>query len=237
MTRPTNHPTSRSSIAALVVVTGALMATYLLLRPYGDASGAESLAAAEAFASPLWVWSHLAGAGALVALAALWGFLASGPVRWAAALGAALVLPYYGAETFALHALGRRALAGDAGVLELVPAVRDDPTAMTLFGVGLLALAVAGLGAALAWRRDHGRGRVAGAFLPLAVVAALFLPQFFLPPFGRMVYGVLFAAAAVYAVYALITSRASATTPGTGAAAARGVSGTHGPRTMSAPGI
>ncbi|MBS7546702.1 hypothetical protein [Dietzia massiliensis] len=223
MTLRTHRPVPHSSIAVLAVVTGTLMAAYLSIRPYGDGGGAESLAAAEAFASPLWVWSHLAGAGALVASAALWSSLASARVGLVAALGAALVLPYYGTETFALHAIGQRALDDAPGALELVPTVRNDPTAMALFGVGLLALASAGLASALGWRRTHGRGPVAGAFLPLAVLAALFLPQFLLPPVGRIAYGVLFAAAAGYAAYTLTTFR--------------GAAATHGPRAFRVPGI
>lgn len=199
MTRSTPTTIPRSHITVLAVTAGALMAVYLLLRPYGDADGGDTLAAAEAFSSPLWIVSHLAGAASLVVLAALWSLLTTSPLRWAGPVGAALVLPYYGAEAFALHEIGSRALEGDPGALDLVPAVRDNPTAMALFAVGLIALAVAGVVAALSWRRLHQPGRVAVAFIPLAVIATLFLPQFFLPPAGRMAYGLAFAVAAVYA--------------------------------------
>lgn len=241
MSHPTTTPIPHRATAALAVVAGILMATYLLLRPYGDSRGGQTSAAAEAFASPMWIWSHLAAAAALVALAALWATLVNGPMRWAAILGAALVLPYYGAETFALHEIGARARV-EPGVLALVPAVRDNPVAMTLFGVGLIVLAAAGVAAALAWRRarkvdndggrDDGRrpGRLATAYLPLASVAALFLPQFFLPPVGRMTYGVLFAATAAYAGYVLVTtSRPRSTAARVGASPAA-----HGGRTPSA---
>lgn len=199
MSYPKPSPASRRAPSVLAVTTGALMAGYLLLRPYGDADGGETLAAAEAFSSPLWIASHLAGAAALVVLAALWTLLTASPLRWAGPVGAALVLPYYGAETFALHEIGARALAGDPDALDLVAAVRDNPAAVALFAVGLIALAVAGIVAALSWRRLRRPGRAAHAYLPLAVIAALFLPQFFLPPAGRMAYGLAFAAAAVYA--------------------------------------
>lgn len=199
MSSPVPTTVPRPRVTGLAVTSGVLMAGYLLLRPYGDADGGETLAAAEAFSSPLWIASHLAGAASLVTLAALWSLLTTGPLRWAGPVGAALVLPYYGAETVALHEIGARALAGDPGVLALVPAVRDNPAAVTLFAVGLIALAAAGIVAALSWRRLQRPGRAAHAFLPLAVIAALFLPQFFLPPAGRMAYGLAFAAAAVYA--------------------------------------
>lgn len=206
-----NHTPIHRSIAALAIASGALMLIYLLLRPYGDAGGGETSAAAEAFASPLWIWSHLAGTAALVTLAALWSLISTGPVRWSAVAGVALVLPYYGAETFTLHAIGVRAET-EPGVLPLVPEVRENPVAMTLFGIGLVALAVAGIAAALRWRqtqnRASGRTRTGTVFLPLAVMAALFLPQFFLPPAGRIAYGLLFSAAAAYAAYVLATSTA-----------------------------
>lgn len=194
------------ALAAPLLASGALMAAYLLARPYGDSHGGDTLAAAEAFASPLWTTAHLAGAAALCALAAAWARAATGWPRWASVTGVALALPYYGAETFALHEIGARALAGDPGALELVAAVRDNPVGMTLFGVGLLALAAGGVGAAL-------RSGARGALLPLAVVAALFLPQFFLPPVGRIAYGVLFAAVAAYAAYAAYAARATRATP------------------------
>lgn len=213
MSDPKPTPASRRSSAVLVVAAGVLMAVYLLLRPYGDADGGETLAAAEAFSSTLWIASHLAGAAALVSLAAFWSLQTSGPLRWTGPVGVALVLPYYGAETFALHEIGARALAGDPDVLDLVAAVRDNPAAVALFAVGLITLAVAGIAAAISWRRAHRPGRAAAALIPLAVVAALFLPQFFLPPAGRMAYGLVFAAAAVYAAITAASAGRDTTGP------------------------
>src|SRR5699024_9889751 len=88
------------------------------------------------------------------------------------------------------------------------PEVRDNTVAITLFGIGLIALAAAGIVAALRRAQNHTprRTRIASAHLPLAAIAALFLPQSFLPPPGRIVYGSLFAVAAAYAAYVLITS-------------------------------
>jgi hypothetical protein len=67
-------------------------------------------------------------------------------------IGSGLVLPYYGTEDFGLHAIagphGPR-----AGLLSLVNAVRFQPLAATMFAVGLLLLATAGILAAIAvWR-------------------------------------------------------------------------------------
>lgn len=196
--------TNRSTRHLLLplVGTGVLMAAYLLLRPYGDAAGGDSPAAAAAFASGRWIAAHLAGALALAAFAVVAvrftdvtdGRLAR-VARGAGLLGAVLVLPYYGAETFALHVLGRRALAGDTESLALVAEVREQPVALIMFAVGLLALAVSGLTFALAWSRS-GLGTRWAAW-PLGLAVALVLPQFYLPPTGRGAFGVAYLVAAL----------------------------------------
>lgn len=214
MHSPTTTPIRHRSMAHLVVVTGALMAAYLTLRPYGDARGADTASAAEAFASPLWIWSHLAGAAALVILAVLWALVTTGAFRWTALGSAALVLPYYGAETFALHENGAMALAEEIPVMPLVDPVRDNPVATTMFGAGLLALAVTGIVTAAQWRRRHD-GTLSRSLAPLAAVGAMFLPQFFLPPAGRIAYGVAFAVAAAYAAYGLRSPADTTITRGT----------------------
>lgn len=168
--------------------------------------GAETLAAARAFASPAWVAAHLLGAFGLAAFA--WLALRASAVvrgrlaqhaRWTGLLGAALVLPYYGAETFALHVIGRTALAGDLGVLTLVEQVRSQPAALTSFGIGLLLLATSGVLLALAWQRS-GRGWLVW---PLGAMVALVLPQYYLPPTGRIAFGLLYAATAALAALAV----------------------------------
>lgn len=186
--------------------SGLLMAVYLLLRPYGDAASSTSPAAAEAFASGWWIVAHLAGALALVQLARvglriddLHSTMTTRVARWSGLAGAVLVLPYYGAETFGLHAIGRAGLS-DPTVMPLVDEVRDHPAAMTTFAIGLLLLAVSGVTVAIAWQRAVQAGRwsaPAWAAWPFAAGAALVLPQFFLPPAGRMGFGVAFAVAAV----------------------------------------
>lgn len=196
--------TTRSArhLLAPAAGTGALMAAYLLLRPYGDAEGGDSLAAAEAFASGRWIASHVAGALALAAFAWLAVRLSdvldtrlAHVARGAGLFGAALVLPYYGAETFSLHVLGRRALAGSAESLTMVAEVREQPVAMAMFAIGLLALAVSGVTFALAWSRS-GLGARWAAW-PLGLAVALVLPQFYLPPTGRAAFGVAYLVAAL----------------------------------------
>lgn len=154
---------SRNRLLAPTLGTGVCMVAYLLLRPYGDAAGGETLAAAQAFASPAWVAAHLFGVLAIASFARLCLRLsdeATGLVarvaRWSSLAGVVLTLPYYGAETFGLHAVGTAVLAGDHGAAGLVDQIRNHPAALTMFGLGLLLLAVSGIALALAWQRARG---------------------------------------------------------------------------------
>lgn len=196
------------------MASGLLMAIYLLLRPYGDHGSVTTPEAAAAFASTWWVVAHLAGALALVQLARLGlriddllSTTTTALARWSGLAGAVLVLPYYGAETFGLHAIGR---LGTPEALALVAQVRNHPAALTTFGLGLLLLAVSGVSTALAWQGTVRSGRWAGpawAAWPLATAAVLVLPQFYLPPAGRMAFGCAYAAAAL--LLAVVANRAT----------------------------
>lgn len=193
--------------------SGVLMLFYLVLRPYGDAQGAQTPQAAAAFASSWWVVAHVAGALALACYARLTVLVAGLGTGtegvWSRTLGLSglvLVLPYFGAETFALHILGAQAVGGDAAALDLVDPIRNQPVAMTMFGVGLLLLALSAVLLALAWRRS-GVGPV-WAIWPLVAGIVLFLPQFFLPPGGRVAFGVAYAVAAGLALLTLRRDRA-----------------------------
>lgn len=194
------------SLTLPAVGTGVLMAAYLLLRPYGDHGSSTSPEAAAAYASNLWIVAHLAGALALAQLARLalrmddlLDTSLTNTARWSGLAGAVLVLPYYGAETFGLHAIGRAGLA-DPAAMPLVDEVRNHPAALTTFGLGLVLLAASGVAAAVAWRHGVVNGQLPGptwALWPLAVAVALVLPQFYLPPTGRMLFGVAYLAAAL----------------------------------------
>lgn len=203
-------------VAPPLLGSGLLMAAYLLLRPYGDADGLGA-SAADAFASPLWVTAHVCGAAALtlsvVVAHLVAGVAARGVGRFArvsGVLGIAMVLPYYGAEAFGLHAIGVAAQV-DPALVNLADDVRNQPVAITLFGAGLLLLAGCALTTARAWQ-------VSGSPAPHAAWAygllfALVLPQFYLPPTGRMAFGVMCAlAAAGWALAVRRTARADAGT-------------------------
>ncbi len=149
---------------APALVAGLAMAAYLALRPYPDD-----------FTSPWWIVSHTSGMLAFVALAVL-ADRVGGRVRPLVALGVALVLPYYGAETFGLAAGANPDLA------------RYHPVALAMFVAGLLLVAVGGVLLGIRQR----------AALPLGIMMALVLPQFFLPPAGRIAFGIVFALAALW---------------------------------------
>ncbi len=195
-------PIAERDLLVPLGMTGILMAVYLLGRPYGDSPAVASTGAeqAAAFASGWWVAAHVAGALALAGFGRLALRLSdlaresftARLARWAGLAGVVLVLPYFGAEAFALHVIGRRVAAGETSLLVLVDEIRNQPVAITLFALGLFLLAVAGIAFALAWTRYAG----SRAAWPLGVLMALVLPQFYLPPVGRMAFGVAYLLAA-----------------------------------------
>lgn len=213
-----------STLAVPALVSGLLMALYLVLRPYGDADPGTT---AQALASPWWVPAHVAGglalaaAGWLAARAALVGVVAPANggrsrlggwsrvaersryggwaqfARWAGPLGGALTLIAYGGEASALNAAGILAMAGQPEALQGVDIARSQPFGATVFAVGLALLAACGLALGVIGRR-LGLG-LAGWLVGGLLV--LFVPQFMLPPAGRVTYGLVYFAAALALAY------------------------------------
>lgn len=193
-----------------LVAAGLLFLAYPILRPYTDET---TMAGARAFASGTWIAAHLCAVVGFIlltlALPTLRAWLGSGPGAGAARLavvvtqvGVGLTLPYYGAEVFALNALGERVTrTGDVGLLGLAEAIRMGPVQTTLFGAGLLLLAVGTVAAAVAVWRGGVRPRWAGT--PLATGFVLFLPQFFAPSSVRVAHGALLAVGFVVLAVAL----------------------------------
>lgn len=187
---------TRTRLGALgLALAAVLFVLYPAVRPWTDESTVEGAVAA--MSSGAWVASHsfamlgfiLVSLG-LMSLAAVvrdtpGARLASAAVvtSW---VGAGLTLAYYGAEDFGLHGIATTAPAGD--VLELADAVRYNPVAITMFGVGLVTLAVSGVLTAIAVARSGRLSRWAGTVFAAGYV--LFLPQFFGPPAVRIGHGV-----------------------------------------------
>ncbi|GAA3989400.1 hypothetical protein GCM10022247_04960 [Allokutzneria multivorans] len=162
----------------LLVLSGLLFLLYPVLRPWHDETTVDGARAA--MGSTAWVLAHLvAMLGFVLVPIALLGLrerLGTTPtiVMW---LGAGLVLPYYGAEDFGLFA----AASHDSDLLAVAETLRYNAFAVTLFGIGLLALAV---GAVLVAVKDRSAVLFAAGFV-------LFLPQFFTPAPMRIAHGVL----------------------------------------------
>jgi hypothetical protein len=196
--------------AVAFAAAGVLFFLYPAARPWADE--ATVAGALQAMGSRAWVASHvfamlgfvLVGLGVL----AVRGFLSEspgGPLAGAAVVaawaGAGLTLPYYGAEAFGLHAIATAADGQDIDLLAVVDGFRFDPVAITLFGLGLVALAAGAVLLAVAIRRSGRLPRHAGALFALGFV--LFLPQFFTPPVVRIGHGVLVALGCVAIAVAL----------------------------------
>ena len=185
--------------ALCLFVAGVLFVLYPAVRPWKDESTVDGAVAA--MSSPAWVASHafamigfiLVVLGLLAVVAVLRGTRGEALAKAALVtswIGAGLVLPYYGAEDFGLHAIASHAAAGEPlAVLSLVDSIRNQPVAMTMFGAGLLTLAASGVLTALAVARS-GRLSAIAAWI-FAVGYVLFLPQFFGPPAVRIGHGVL----------------------------------------------
>lgn len=179
--------------AVLYIFVGAMFALYPAVRPYSDEVGT---AGANAFASSSWVVAHTFAMLGFIALglAVLYGGRRSDPAVVATWIGVGLVLPYYGAETFALHALGIDAAANaNPGLIELADPIRYSLVQSVMFGVGLVSIAV---GLVLFARRNRYAIVLAAGFV-------LFLPQFYTPPAVRIAHGILIAVGAVIAARAV----------------------------------
>src|SRR3954454_12850182 len=180
-------------------LAGLCFVTYPALRPYADETGAAGLAA---MGSGRWLVAHLLGMlgfallpVGLTALMAVGTTLRPQLVAAARALayaGVIGVLPYYGGEAFGLHAIGAYATTThDPGLVSVVDAFRYGPLAISLFGLGLLALAAAGVLVAMAAWGSGPRWRGAGSVLAVGLLA--YLPQFFGTPTVRVAHGALLA--------------------------------------------
>lgn len=212
----TPHVTPPRSYAARgpLLLAGVAFVAYPALRPYGPETGQQGAAD---LGSTLWLVSHSLGMVGFVALAlGLRAAVAHTPWHWSgtslpatetrAWLAVAFLLPYYGAETFALNEMARHATAtGQWEAMEVVEAFRYAPLAMTVFGIGLLMLLlVAGRLVMGLWHA--GTPARTGALLA-AVGLATYLPQFFGTPEVRIIHGLVLAAGLATLALTGLTSR------------------------------
>lgn len=196
MTIITNRPawTRQAVTSTWFTIAAVAFVLYPALRPWSSEVGLDG---ARAFASAWWPVAHLLGMVGFVAIAvALRHTSSDQPSRraetWAWA-SVALLLPYYGAEAFGLHVLGRHVVAtGDTGALDAVNDFRYGGLPITVFTLGLVALAVVGVRLMLAYRADVSLARAGAALAGLGLVT--YLPQFFGGPTLRVTHGAVLAA-------------------------------------------
>ena len=192
-----------------LVASGVLFALYPIIRPFSDET---SLQGARAFASASWLVAHSLAMAAFLLLGlgllGLYTLLRDTAVErrtfLALALGwvgAALTLPYYGAEVFGLHAVGQTALArSDASLLTIVHAVRWE-AGIGFILTGLLLLAVSTILVATALWRFGGPARWGSVLL--AVGFALYIPQFSAGQPIRVAQGLLITASCILLAWSM----------------------------------
>lgn len=211
MTVPHTYPDRRVRMGAIAfAIAGVLFAVYEIVAPRADES---TLDGAAAWASAGWSIAHISAIVGLILIplgyGAIRGFLDGTPQEGTAHLatvigtiGSGLTISYYGAEVYGLKAIGQRAVAdGDDSLTDVGNDFRLDPTAMTIFLIGLVFVAVAAVLVAIAVWRSGSLPRWSA--VPLAALLVTMLPQFFLPHAGRIVWGVLVAFAALWLAAAL----------------------------------
>lgn len=180
-----------------LVISGILFVLYPAIRPFSDES---SLAGAQAFASVEWMVAHMLAMVAFTLLPlGLLGFYhalqhtAFKSTTYSAVilsiLGVGCTLPFYGGETYGLHALGMEAMAQqDERLVGLEAVVRSGPGLM-MFLVGMLLLAAAAIIIAIVIWRSGVFSRWSG--IPFSLGMALYIPQFFAGQPLRVAHGLL----------------------------------------------
>jgi len=192
-----------------LILSGIFFVLYPSIRPFSNES---SLQGAAAFASYSWVLAHSLAIAAFILLTL--GFLGlyihlketrverhamvALVLIW---IGVGLTLPYYGAETFGLHALGQEALTQNSTeLLSLANSVRWQE-GIVFIGSGLLLLAAGTSVFAVAIWKSGFPPRWSG--IPLAIGFALYLPQFGTPQEIRVTHGLLIMVACILIAWSI----------------------------------
>lgn len=199
--------------AAAIALAGILFFLYEALAPRVDQT---TLEGAASWASAGWAFAHIAAIVGLILIPMAWSALrhhldaaGGGKPERAAFLatllgyaGSGLTISYYGAETYGLKAIGEHAVAtGDASLTSLSEDFRMDPTAATVFAIGLALIAAAAALAAIAvW---HSGTMHRWSAVPMAITMALYLPQFFASHPLRITWGAAVTAGALWTAWEL----------------------------------
>ena len=210
----TANTLGRRMTALSLAMAGVCFALYPAIRPFSDES---TLRGAEAYATSSWLLAHsLAMIGFILLILGMLGITSllrkttagsSGVtglvVTW---IGVGLTLPYYGAETFALRAIGREALQQKNVdlLVTLTKSTRFGEGAW-FFGFGLLAIAVGAILFAIAIWRSGVLPKWSG--VPLAIGFSLFFPQFYTPQPVRVGHGLVILVGCWLAAWGLLNPR------------------------------
>ena len=192
---------------ALLIAIGTFFVLYPTLRPWHDET--TEAGAAAAMGSPLWIASHLFAMLGFILLPAVPILFALRQTLGRRALmtgavtlwvGVGLVLPYYGAEAFALNAV---ASAGVDDLIAVSDAIRLGPVQGITFLLGLLLIAVGAVFSAVGVAKAH------PWWLGVAFAAGfvLFGPQFVGTPEIRIAHGVLIAVGCLLLAFGARTDR------------------------------
>ncbi len=203
--------------ALSLAIAGICFVLYPAIRPFSDES---SLRGAEAFAASSWLLAHsLAMVGFILLTLGLLGLYSQLRETTAGSLGiTALIvtwigvgftLPYYGAETFALHAVGQEAVRQNNVdlLVTLTNSIRFEE-GIWFFGFGLLAIAVGTILFGIAIWKSGILTRWSG--IPLAIGFTLFIPQFYTPQPVRIGHGLLVMLGCWLMAWSVLNSRMDA---------------------------
>ncbi|MEH7505556.1 hypothetical protein V7152_26910 [Neobacillus drentensis] len=178
-------------------ISGILFVLYPAIRPFSDEA---SLEGAAAFASTEWLVAHILAIVAFTLLPiGLLGLYISlqdtalKPLMYSAfvlcLVGIGLTLPFYGGETYGLHAIGLEAINQKAADLVSLANVVRSGTGLIMFLIGLLVLATASIIVAITIWRSGRYQKWSG--IPFAVGMTLYIPQFFGGQPLRLAHGLL----------------------------------------------
>lgn len=179
------------------VISGTAFVLYPMIRPFSDET---SMQGAAAFASVEWMVSHILGMIAFTFLPLgfleIFKTLEKGSLTSSAynavilsIIGIGFTLPYYGGETFGLHAIGHEALRQQSENLVSLEAIVRSGPGLIMFIIGLVLLGVSSIVIARTLWKSGKHLKWSG--VPLAAGMILYLPQFLANQPFRVAHGLL----------------------------------------------
>jgi len=183
--------------ALCLVISGILFVIYPAIRPFSDES---TLEGASAFASTEWLIAHIFAIIAFtllpLGLLGLHNSLKGTTLKSLAysmvllcIFGIGLTLPFYGGESYGLHAIGQEAMKRhSADLVSIANVVRSGP-GLILFAIGLLFLAASSIIVSITIWRSERFHKWSG--IPFALGISLYIPQFFAGQPLRVAHGFL----------------------------------------------